>query len=94
MYHTKLMAYLYQFDQTYLSEEDSDYVDMSDSDNDDDDDDTSSVESLVDSDEEIDTFTVEESDQPFTIPTHIRIKKSWLYGRPVRNRRPPVRYPL
>lgn len=83
------MAYLYQFDKEYCSEDDSDYVYESETDEDD---------SQYNSDSDCESYShssviIEESMIPFDIPTHIRITKSSVsVVRPIRHRKTPVRY--
>jgi len=92
------MAYLYQFDKGYYSEDDSDYVYESETDEDDD----SQYNSDTDSESESESdssVVIEESIVPFDVPTHIRLTRSKVTGktcfsviRPIRQRKPPVRY--
>jgi hypothetical protein len=92
------MAYLYEFDAGYVSDEDSDYSYESDAD--DDNEYISDTDSFVNEDDTNDPMIVESSDEPIGIPTHVRVRKpSWsnnmrpvLVTKPVRDKKPPVRY--
>ena len=83
------MAYLYKFDNDYVSDEDSDY--SYESDGDDDSEYISDTDSFI-NEEENDLMIMESSFEPIGIPTHIRVKKPYWYNRPIRVRKQPVRY--